>query len=500
MELCLNLEGGKKLQYLNYFMHRINLLRHYKITPVVVFDGGNLPCKSGTEDERHRRRKTNRDQAMLKLKEGNVAGAVELFQRAVSITPSMAHQLIQILESENIEFVVAPYEADAQLAYLASLEEEKSGIVAVISEDSDLLAYGCPAVFFKMDSFGNGQEVVLDHVFSSATHVPSFRHLNRDLFTGMCVLAGCDFLPSVPGIGITKAYNLVSKYRDLDRVLSMLKFEKGDQVPEDYTKSFKEAVAVFYHARIYDVSLKRTKHLKPIPEQLLQFLDEELDFLGPEILPSLATAVAQGSIDPCTMEAFNLFPSMVNHVSTANIKKICGPFSRQKASAQASKDGSFLAISSSKTRKETTVVEMKQASDEQKQCPFMDDKECIEEAVALQNLLCPSISTRKMVGKEKNSQQKEVLKVPDNNPFRKRKVEEIEPDEMESVTEQISEVTEVESLEVVCTTPESQKSVESKPVKRIELRKVTNERKVKRSNCQSSENKKNSILNFFSRV
>lgn len=34
----------------------------------------------------------------------------------------------------------------------------------------------------------------------------------------MCVLAGCDFLPSVPGIGIAKAYALVSKYRNLDRV------------------------------------------------------------------------------------------------------------------------------------------------------------------------------------------------------------------------------------------------------------------------------------------
>ena len=41
---------------------------------------------------------------------------------------------------------MAPYEADAQLAYLSSLEAEKGGIVAVVSEDSDLLAYGCPAV------------------------------------------------------------------------------------------------------------------------------------------------------------------------------------------------------------------------------------------------------------------------------------------------------------------------------------------------------------------
>ncbi|XP_028055187.1 exonuclease 1-like [Camellia sinensis] len=86
-------------------------------------------------------------------------------QRAVSITPSIAHQLIQILRSENIEFVVSPCEADAQLAYLSSLEAEKGGIVAVTSKDSDLLAYGCPTVVFKMDRYGNGEEIVQNKVF-----------------------------------------------------------------------------------------------------------------------------------------------------------------------------------------------------------------------------------------------------------------------------------------------------------------------------------------------
>lgn len=42
--------------------------------------------------------------------------------------------------------MVAPYEADAQLAYLSTLSPENGGIVAVISEDSDLLAYGCDVV------------------------------------------------------------------------------------------------------------------------------------------------------------------------------------------------------------------------------------------------------------------------------------------------------------------------------------------------------------------
>ncbi|KAF3574047.1 hypothetical protein F2Q69_00061018 [Brassica cretica] len=184
MELCLDTDGKKKLRYIDYFMHRISLLQHYEITPVVVLDGGHMPCKAATGDERQRQRKANFDAAMVKLKEGNVNAAVEFFQRAVSVTSSMAHQLIQVLKSENVEFIVAPYEADAQLAYLSSLELEQGGIAAVITEDSDLLAYGCKAVIFKMDRYGKGEELILDNVFQAADQKPSFQNFDQELFTG----------------------------------------------------------------------------------------------------------------------------------------------------------------------------------------------------------------------------------------------------------------------------------------------------------------------------
>jgi exonuclease-1 len=46
---------------------------------------------------------------------------------------------VQELKKEGIEFIVAPYEADSQLAFL-----DQQGIVsAIITEDSDLLAFGC---------------------------------------------------------------------------------------------------------------------------------------------------------------------------------------------------------------------------------------------------------------------------------------------------------------------------------------------------------------------
>ena len=49
---------------------------------------------------------------------------------------------MQAAVSQGIDCIVAPYEADAQLAYL-----NLSGIAQlIISEDSDLLCFGCTRV------------------------------------------------------------------------------------------------------------------------------------------------------------------------------------------------------------------------------------------------------------------------------------------------------------------------------------------------------------------
>lgn len=42
------------VRYVNYFMGKVEELLAYGITPYVVFDGGPLPMKKGTEVQRHR--------------------------------------------------------------------------------------------------------------------------------------------------------------------------------------------------------------------------------------------------------------------------------------------------------------------------------------------------------------------------------------------------------------------------------------------------------------
>ena len=50
--------------------------------------------------------------------------------------------MLKVLKKENVYYVVAPYEADAQMTFLSVSKQ----VDAVITEDSDLIAFGCPRV------------------------------------------------------------------------------------------------------------------------------------------------------------------------------------------------------------------------------------------------------------------------------------------------------------------------------------------------------------------
>lgn len=60
----------------------------------------------------------------------------------MDITHAMALSLIKECRKRNVDCIVAPYEADAQLAYL----NIKNIAHVVITEDSDLILFGCTKV------------------------------------------------------------------------------------------------------------------------------------------------------------------------------------------------------------------------------------------------------------------------------------------------------------------------------------------------------------------
>ena len=126
------------------------MLLENNVKPIMIFDGAKLQMKAGTENERERHRTENKRKAEEFLRQGNTVMAHKLYSAAVDITPEMAYKFVQVAKQMGIEHIVAPYEADAQLAYM--WRTGKADIV--ITEDSDLLAFGVKKCFFKMDKSG----------------------------------------------------------------------------------------------------------------------------------------------------------------------------------------------------------------------------------------------------------------------------------------------------------------------------------------------------------
>ncbi|XP_018332276.1 exonuclease 1 isoform X3 [Agrilus planipennis] len=131
--------GEETFAHIRYCLKYVNMLLNFNITPILVFDGQHLEAKKETELKRREDRKLARRRASELLALGKAHEARQYLRRCVDITHEMALQLIKACRKINVDCIVAPYEADAQLAFLNT-----QGIAdLVITEDSDLLLFGC---------------------------------------------------------------------------------------------------------------------------------------------------------------------------------------------------------------------------------------------------------------------------------------------------------------------------------------------------------------------
>ncbi|XP_058072363.1 exonuclease 1 isoform X4 [Magnolia sinica] len=291
-DLCM---GFPTSRHIDYCMHRVNLLRHHGVKPILVFDGGLLPMKSDEETKRSRARKENLERAIEHESTGNSAAAYECYQKAVDISPSVAFKLIQVLKVEKVDYVVAPYEADAQMAFLCL----NKTVDAVITEDSDLIPFGCSRIIFKMDKFGQGVEFRYSMI--ERNKEMNFSAFTRQMLLEMCILSGCDYLHSLPGLGLKRAHALMRKFKSYDKVIKHLRYS-AISVPPLYEEDFKKAMLTFQHQRVYDPTSEDIVHLTSIPNDL----GSDLDFLGPSIPQSVVIGIAKGDLDPFTKLPFQV--------------------------------------------------------------------------------------------------------------------------------------------------------------------------------------------------
>ncbi|XP_076807798.1 uncharacterized protein LOC143451248 [Clavelina lepadiformis] len=277
-------------QYVRYCLKYIDLLEKFHVKPVLVFDGCRLPSKELVERQRHKRRKENLDKGKQFLREGKLGAARDCFTKCISVTPAMALEVMEAARARGVDCIVAPYEADAQLAFLS-----KSGIArAIITEDSDLLCFGCNTVIFKLDLTGRAQEISL----SNLGRVKNLVGFTPDLFRQMCILSGCDYLPSVKGVGLVKACKALklSKSKDSYQVARKLhQYIKGlSPVDASYGPEFERADKTFLYQLVFDPSDREIKPLNKYPPGRDA---QDFPYAGAELSNEQAFQIALGNVD-----------------------------------------------------------------------------------------------------------------------------------------------------------------------------------------------------------
>ncbi|KAJ7324075.1 Rad2 nuclease [Desmophyllum pertusum] len=275
----------------------LDLLDDFQITPVLVFDGSPLPGKSDENERRKRTREEQIKRAEELERTGKMSQARKAKAQSAHISFSEIVGLIKVCKERGIEYVVSPYEADAQISHLL----DYNLVDFAISEDSDLLAYGCAKVLFKLSSSGTADLIDLSVILEKLK-------MNHSTFLDMCIVAGCDYLKNVHGIGIKKAKGIVGDEHFLEKLASLPNAEAN------YSDCFLTAQCIFKHQTVFHVLENSLKPLHPWPtdgtsDQHLQACGQYLFLLLIFINSIPAVNQAVGNIDPNDRDGqCNLYP------------------------------------------------------------------------------------------------------------------------------------------------------------------------------------------------
>jgi exonuclease-1 len=303
-------------------MKYVYLLLSSGIKPILVFDGQDLPAKRETNSKRREQRNLAKAIVLDLLKVGSFEEVRKQCNLAVDVTHQMAHELMVECRKINVDCLTAPYESDSQLCYL-----NQHGIAdVVVTEDSELVVFGCTKVLFKLAL--DGSCLFFDAEKLHLTMNCSKEKFSFDKFQAMCVLSGCDYLKSITGIGLARAFQFFTKTVDtnmkrlLKKIPSYLNLKKV-QVTEEYIEHFLKAIATFKYMYVFD----------PINRQMVRLnaldLDsEEIQYCGNAgILSDDKTALqlALGNIEPHNLLEVldNYDPDQFSAVKVKSMRNFC---------------------------------------------------------------------------------------------------------------------------------------------------------------------------------
>ena len=288
--------------WLFIFINMVVTLLQHNIKLLFVYEGAALEDKKVEQN----RRRQQREKANLRLKNMEEAlcsyentgvvsdhlldiakqcGAIRRLSKKNRINVGIINQLIQktrirnstvdnadmkltqqILDMLGVPFVTAFHEAETLCSDLCI----QGKVFAVLSDDSDVYAYGAPITLSNLDI---KNKTVYQTKYVDILHMLTF---TTEQFLDFCIMCGTDYNKNIFKIGPKKSYKMILDHKNIETVgnyhdISILNHLRGRELFRHYDK-FDGRLPVHKPIKISNVNSFLTKkhmlHILPLIKTL----------------------------------------------------------------------------------------------------------------------------------------------------------------------------------------------------------------------------------------
>jgi flap endonuclease-1 len=267
-------------RWLLSFLNLVALFRKNNVHCVMVYDGKSPPEKDAEKKIREETRNKQSDKVSEledAIREYNLTGTVnqiliDLHQKHVDKIPGRLMKVLKISESVSISsknikdleyiiekkrsqildispedfkktrelfdilsvpYIMAPMEAETVCSDLC----KRGYVEGVLSDDSDVMAYGSPIMLSKLNTTdGTCTEIEYSNLLESL-------ELNTNEFLDFCIMCGCDYNKNIYKVGPVKAYSYIKSYSSIENIkielgidVNVLNYKRGRELFRDYEK------------------------------------------------------------------------------------------------------------------------------------------------------------------------------------------------------------------------------------------------------------------------
>jgi len=249
-----NTINGKLFKVTHIYIMFIRLFGFIKmnIKPVFVFDSSYSYLKEKTIKVRKEIRKE------IKRKYDNAETSKEK-QKYYHISEDITHDeyddIIELITLFGFPYIISPEEADSQCAYLI----QKKLVDFVVSDDMDLLLFGCDKVIRKFTISHNKKMELI-----TLSKIIKGLHISMDSLIQLGILLGSDYAETVKGVGRIKAYEIITEYKSIENA------KLNNKIPVDY--EYIDAFNYFKKGKYDQIVLKDIKQTKININKLKKFI------------------------------------------------------------------------------------------------------------------------------------------------------------------------------------------------------------------------------------